>query len=163
MCTPNTLFYSDKALFDELYFPKCLSGDKQGETRGITCLNRPASNQPPYYASDDTTPGDLDPAPPELPNRRHTLQPDRVDAAPPDNSEKPAEQHAPPPVTDPVPAPPEPRWSARLRKTTTRPDNVYGQRHPTEISRDIEQTCTWRHLVENQPGKIGRASCRERV
>ena len=152
MRTPNTLFYSDKALFDELYFPKCLSGDKQGETRGTTCLNRPASNQPPYNASDDTTPGDLDLAPPEPPKRRCALQPDRVDAAPPDNSEKPAEQHALPPVTDPVPAPSEPRRSARLRKTTTRPDNVYGQRHPTEISRDIERTCTWRRLVENQPG-----------
>ena len=23
MCTPNALFYSDKALFDELHFPKC--------------------------------------------------------------------------------------------------------------------------------------------
>ena len=138
MRTPNTLFYSDKALFDELYFPKCLSGDKQGKTHGTTCLSRPASNQPPYNASDDTTPGDLDLAPPEPPKRRRALQPDRVDAAPPDNSEKPAEQHALPPVSDPVSAPPEPRWSARLRKTTTCPDNVYGQRHPTEISGDID-------------------------
>ena len=143
MHTPNTLFNSDKALFDELYFPKCLSGDKQGETHGTTCLNRPASNQPPYNASDDTTPGDLDLAPPEPPKRRRTLQPDRVDAAPPDNSEKPAEQHALPPVPDPVPAPPEPRRSAQLRKTTTCPDNVYEQRHPIEISHDIERTCTW--------------------
>ena len=31
MRTPNTLFYLDKALFNELYFPKCLSGDKQGK------------------------------------------------------------------------------------------------------------------------------------
>ena len=36
MRTPNTLFYLDKALFDELYFPKCTSGDRQGETRGTT-------------------------------------------------------------------------------------------------------------------------------
>ena len=112
MCTPNTLFYLDKALFDELYFPKCLSGDKQGETYGTTHLNRPASNQPPYNASDDTTPSDLDLTPPEPPKRRHALQPDRVDAAPSDNSEKPAEQHALPPVPDPVPAQPEPQQSA---------------------------------------------------
>ena len=112
------LTYSDKALFDELYFPKCLSGDKQGETHGTTCLNRPASNQPPYNASDDTTSGDLDLAPPEPPKRRHTLQPDGVDAAPPDNSEKPAEQHALPPMPDPVPAPPEPRRSRSEEHTS---------------------------------------------
>ena len=143
MRTPNTLFYSDKALFDELYFPICTSGNRQGETRGTTHIDRSASNQPPYNASDDTAPGDFDLAPPEPPKRRCTLQPDEVDAAPPDNSEKPAEQHALLPMPDPVPAPPEPRQSAQLRKTTTCPDNVYGQRHPTEISRDIERTCTW--------------------
>ena len=108
VCTPNTLLYLNKALSDELYFPKCLSGDKQGETHGTTCLDRLASNQPPYSVSDVTTPGDLDLAPPEPPKRRHTLQPDGVDAAPSENSEKPAEQHAPPPVPDPVPAQPEP-------------------------------------------------------
>ena len=112
MHTPNTLFYLDKALFDELYFPKCLAGDKQGGTHGTTHLNRPASNRPPYNASDDTTPDDLDLAPPEPPKRRCALQPDGVDAAPPDNSEKPAEQHAPPPMPDPVPAQSEPQWSA---------------------------------------------------
>ena len=45
-----------------------------------------------------------------------------------------------------------------MKKTTTHPDNVYGQRHPTEISHDIARTRTWRHLVENQPGSSWRHS-----
>ena len=49
---------------------------------------------------------------PTLPKRRHALQPDGVGAASPDNSEKPAEPHALPPVPDPVPAQPEPQQSA---------------------------------------------------
>src|SRR6201996_8281229 len=163
MSTPNTLFYSDKVLFDELYFPKCTSGNRQGETRGTTHVDRSASNQPPYHASDDTTPGDLDDTPPELPKRRRAILPDGVDAAPPDSPGEPAQQHAPPPVPDPVPAPMEPRRSTRLRRTTTCPDNVYGQRHPTEITRDIERTLTWRRLVENHPGSSRQRSSQDQT
>src|SRR3984885_5518671 len=163
MRTPNTLFYSDKALFDELYFPKCTSGDRQGETRGTTRLNRPASNQPPYNASDDTTPGDLDNAPPELQERRRALLPDGVDAAPPDQPGDPAEQQAPPPVPDPVPALQEPRRSTQLRRVTTHPDNVYGPCLPTEITRDIEWTHTWQRLVENQPGSSRQRSSQDQT
>ena len=144
MHTPNTMFYLDKALFDELYFPKCTSGNRQGETYGTTCLDRPASNQPPYNnASDDITPDDLDDTPPELPQGRCTLQPDRIKTGPLDDSEEPPEQQALPCMPDPIPAPPEPRRSTQLRRTTTHPDNANGQMHPTEIAHDIEWTCTW--------------------
>ena len=58
-----------------------------------------------------------------------------------------------PDSSDPVPEPtPRPRRSARIRKLKQCPDNVYGNRPPREITRDIERNRTWRQLVENQPG-----------
>jgi hypothetical protein len=67
MHTPNTLFYSDKALFDELLFPKCSSECSQGKTHGTTQLDEPLSIQPPHDLFDDPTPGDLDNIPPKQP------------------------------------------------------------------------------------------------
>ena len=32
MRSPNTLFYSDKALFDETLFPKCKTGEPKGKS-----------------------------------------------------------------------------------------------------------------------------------
>jgi len=125
---------------------------------GTTQLDEPASNQPPIDTSKDTTPGDLDNTPPELP---------KGSSAPHHNSDDeesindPTEQQAPPPAPDPVPKSKaksrstqdvEPRRSARLRKVATRPDNVYGDRHPTKVTRDIERTRTWKKMVEGQPG-----------
>ena len=44
------------------------------------------------------------------------------------------------------------RRSMRLRKVPTHPGNVYGDgRHPTEVEKDIEQTRTWKDMV-NKPG-----------
>ena len=59
----------------------------------------------------------------------------------------------------PLPAPVPSRRSERLRRQTTRPDNVYGDRPPTTIIRDIERDRNWRQLVEDQPGSSrGRRS-----
>lgn len=157
MRTPNTLFYSDKALFDEMNFPRCSTGATKGKTRGTTRLDRPVSNQPPYDMSEDTTPGDFDDTPPEPPNGRRAPSPDGDDG--PDHDEGPSKQHAPPSTPDPVPDPtPPPRRSGRVRKLLNRPDNVYGNRPPSEITRDIEQTRSWRRLVENQPSSSRQRS-----
>jgi hypothetical protein len=62
-------------------------------------------------------------------------------------------QQAPPPAPEPVPAPVlQPRRSERRRKPTTRPDNVYGDRPPVKITRDIERTHKWKDLVEGPSG-----------
>jgi len=34
MRTPNTLFYLDKVLFDEMFFPQCSTGATKGQPRG---------------------------------------------------------------------------------------------------------------------------------
>jgi hypothetical protein len=62
-------------------------------------------------------------------------------------------QQAPPPAPEPVPAPAlQPRRSERWRKPTTHPDNVYGDRPPAKITRDIERTRKWKDLVEGPSG-----------
>jgi hypothetical protein len=79
-------------------------------------------------------------------------------------------------IADPVPKPKgksrsrpdptssvEPRRSARLRKVPTDPDNVYGERHPAKVSRDIERTRTWKQMVENQPGSSRRRSSHDQT
>jgi len=65
MCNPNTLFYSDKALFDEMLFPRCSSGQSKGKPSGVTQLDKPAPKE--QSLEDDTTPGDDDYTPPEPP------------------------------------------------------------------------------------------------
>ena len=142
------LFYSDTALFDEDMYPNCGSVHPKQTTQ----INEPPSNQPD--PSFDTTPGDSDDPPPEPKQERHTPQPDRVEQVP---SQGPDELQALPPEPEPVPEPePEPpahpRRSGQIRRPPTRPDNVYGDKHPTKITKDIERTCNWRHLVGDEPG-----------
>jgi transposase InsO family protein len=174
MRTPNTLFYSDKALFDEMLFPRCSNQQTPGKTRGITQLDEPPSNQPPLDF-EDTTPGDLDLSPPEPPKGSSAPHPDG-DEEVPAVADDPPEQQAPPHRPDPVPKPKgksrsrpdptssvEPRRSARLRKVPTDPDNVYGERHPAKVSRDIERTRTWKQMVENQPGSSRRRSSHDQT
>jgi transposase InsO family protein len=148
----NRLFYSDKALFDELLFPRCDSKHPKGTTRGTTRLDEPPQNQPPFDADNDsTTPGDLLDNLPEKIVKERSAQPPAEEEQPP--APPPVVQQAPPPAPEPVPAPAlQPRRSERRRKPTTRPDNVYGDRPPVKITRDIERTRKWKDLVEGPSG-----------
>ena len=122
----NHLFYSDKALFDEMLFPWCDLKHHKGTTQGTTWLDEPLLSQQPYDADEDTTPGDfLDSLPEKINDGGSTQPPAKVDIQlpplPPDV------QQALPPTEDPVPNPtPQLQRSQRLRKHTTCPDNVYG-------------------------------------
>src|SRR6266704_3685721 len=147
MCTPNTLFYLDKALFDETLFPRCPPGQSKGKPNGVTQLDKPASKELPL--EDDTTPGDDDYTPPEPPIGGSAPQP--TGAGPPSLSGGSGLPQALPSPPDPVPGPSQPRRSSHVRKLITCPENVYGERPPTTIIRDIAQTCTWQHLTGDQP------------
>ena len=140
MRTPNTLFYSDKALFDELYFPRCTDGHSRGRICGVTQLDKPAANQP--SENDDVIPGDNDSPPPEPSKGGSAPQPIGAGSPTPSSGGSGQPQTPPSPVP-PVPGPSQPRRSTRERRVPTRPDNVYGDRHPTEITRDIVWTCSW--------------------
>src|SRR5260370_30005624 len=57
----------------------------------------------------------------------------------------------------PLPPPPAPEQappccSECQRKIPTHPGNIYGeQRHPTKITKDVEQSSKWKTMVEDQP------------
>src|SRR6266404_6252899 len=148
MHKPFVVFYSDTALFDKTMYPNCGSVHPKWTTR----IDEPPSNQPDL-SDDITIPGDSDDTPPEPNKERRALQPDGVDEVP---LEEPIEQQAPPDEPEPVPEPDElpaqPRCSGRIRRPPTRPDNAYGDKHPTKITKDIERTCNWKRLVGDQPG-----------
>ena len=59
-----------------------------------------------------------------------------------------SENDAPPPEVPDVPAEPPLRRSGRTRVIPSRPDNVYGDRTPTEIIRDVERQTYWKKTVE---------------
>ena len=139
----NTVYTSTTALFDETLFPKC----DTSHTRGTTCIRVPPNDQPPFDASEDTTPGNFD-NPLPSPKKSKVPLPDEAPAA---SNEKPAREPTPaPPITpEPVPL----RRSARLRKVPTRPGNVYRLgRHPTEIEKDITQKRTWTRMTDLTSG-----------
>src|ERR1700744_5017324 len=206
MCTPNTLFYLDKALFDEIMFPKCSEGHSHGKSCGSTQLGKPPTDQPPND-EDFIIPGDDDDLPPPEPPQKRGGSPN-PNPDPPQSKGKGKQPVLPQPTPDPVPGPSQPstpitpprrlrrpttpprapsrpvrpttprksgrrdrrpspplpapvpsRRSERLRRQATRPDNVYGDRPPTTIIRDIERDRNWRQLVEDRPGSSrGRRS-----
>ena len=149
MRTPNTLFYSDKALFDELYFPRCTDGHSRGRIRSVTQLDKPAANQP--SENDDVILGDNDSPPPEPTKRGSAPQPVGAGSPTPSSGGTGQPQTLPSPVP-PVPGPSQPRCSTHERRVPTCPDNVYGDRHPTEITRDIARTYSWQQMVGDDPG-----------
>ena len=127
------VFYSDTALFDETMYPSCGSVHPKQTTH----VDEPPSNQPDL-SDDITIPGDSDDPPPEPNKERCALQPNGVDEVP---LEEPVEQQAPPDEPEPVPEPDElpaqPQRSGRIRRPPTRPDNVYGDKHPTKILKTL--------------------------
>ncbi|KAH9008639.1 hypothetical protein EDB85DRAFT_2164076 [Lactarius pseudohatsudake] len=150
MRTPNTLFYSDKALFDEALFPRCPKDNSRREPRGVTQLDETV---PDELSKDDTTPGDDDNLPPEPPIKKGRSAPQPAAGPPLSSHTRGIGLLLPPPLPPhPVPGPSEPRRSGRIRKPVTHPDNVYGDRPPTTIIRDIARTHTWRQLTQPQQG-----------
>jgi len=155
----NTLYYGTTTLFDETLFPKCST---PGKKRGTTRIGKPCASQPPIEPVKDTTPGDYDLPTPHTHKREEPVldqaPKDEIDdtvPAPPISEDYSTQDNypgtgpsSPPPVPEPVPL----RRSMRTRKVPTHPGNVYRDgRHPTEVEKDIEQTRTWKDMV-NKPG-----------
>ncbi len=156
MClSNNTLYHSTTVLFDETLFPKCST---PGKKRGTTRIGQPHASQLPIEPVKDTTSSDYDLSTP----RTHKREEPVLDQAPKDEIDDTApappisedcgmqDNHpgtglsSPPPMLEPVPL----RRSTQMRKVPTHPGNVYGDdRHPTEVEKDIEQTRTWKDMV----------------
>jgi len=133
----NVLFTGATALFDEKLFPKC----PDGKLRGFIPVGEIPSEDPeevPISLDDgDDSPDWTTPNPP-IPLRD-------------ENHVHDGENDAPPSEVPDVPAEPPLRRSGRTRVIPSRPDNVYGDRTPTEIIRDVERQTYWKKTVAEQP------------
>ena len=138
----NVLFTAAQATFDEDLFPRCPKTPglrentrlqtpmpKKGSCPGKGCVTPPEDDSwdepPPQKTSakgkeKETTPVSNDPLP-EV----------RVQPEPPPN----------------VPAAPVPRQSGCAVKVPKRPGNVYGDKHPTQIEKEIARPKAWRDIV----------------
>jgi transposase InsO family protein len=129
----NVLFTGATALFDEKLFPKC----PEGKLRGFIPVGEDPSEDPTEVpiSLDDGDDGPTWPAPnPPIPRREENHDRDGDNEIPPPDDDEPREQ--------------PPRRSGRTRVIPSRPDNVYGDRTPTEIIRDVERQTYWRKTVE---------------
>ena len=133
MCTPNTLFYLDKALFDEIMFPKCSEGHSHGKSCGSTQLGKLPTDQPPND-EDFVIPGDDDDLPPPEPPQNRGGAPN-PNPDPPQSKGKGKQPVLPQPTPDPVPGPSQPSTPItpprRLRRPTTPPRAPSRPVHPT--------------------------------
>jgi len=151
----NTVFTAAHALFDEGIFPRCPKFTKPRES---TQLRRPFSEQQdphPYAYLPGQDDDDIPHHPPTLPERRQEL--DRDDDR---EQQTPPRENTPPPRTPsprnpaPVAPPPAPlRRSQREPKQVVRPDNVYGQRKPTQIFKDVEKESVWKKMIGEKPSR----------
>jgi len=135
MRTPNNvLFTGATALFDEKLFPKC----PEGKLHGFIPVEEIPSEDPeevPISLDDgDDSPDWTTPNPP-IPLRD-------------ENQVHDSENDAPPPEVPDIPAEPPLRCSGRTWIIPSRPDNVYGDRTPTEIIWDVERQTYWKKTVE---------------
>jgi hypothetical protein len=141
----NVLFTGATALFDEKLFPKC----PQGNIRGFIPVGENPTEDPNEVPIplDDEVDGPNRTAPnPPIPERDEEHIHDGEDVPPPPEvPDVPADEPAD------VPAEPPLRRSGRTRVIPSRPDNVYGDRTPTEIIRDVERQTYWKRTVAEQP------------
>ena len=127
----NVLFTGATALFDEKLFLKC----PEGKLRGFIPVGEDPSEDPSEVpiSLDDGDDGPNWPAPnPPIPKRE-------------DNQDRDDDSESPPPE-EPIEQPP--CRSGRTWVIPSRPDNVYGDRTPTEIIRDVERQTYWKKTVE---------------
>lgn len=160
----NVVFCSSDIQFDEDFFPKC------PDTKGRQPA-RPNRQPPPPDNDDDHSPGPWDDNDDDVPLKRkarHRKSPpsqktpspdhDQRPSAPPrqqDSGEPKSENRDAPPQVVPQPAagPSEPRHSTRTRRPNIRPDNIYGDRSPVEIIRDLERIQDWERTVGLPPSR----------
>src|ERR1700694_5278933 len=132
----NVLFTGATALFDEKLFPKC----PEGRLRGFIPVGENPSEDPeevPISLDDgDVGPDRITPNSP-IPKGDEDLDHDDDEIPPP------------PDVPALPPAEPPLRRSGRTRVIPHRPDNVYGDRTPTEIIRDVKRQTYWKKTVED--------------
>ena len=145
MCAPNNIiFTAAQAIFDESMFPKCPASKVQPSTR----LQTPVP--PPKTCPDGKC--DCQGPPIETPEQReHTQQEkgkaqDNGNSSTSSNPMTPSSIEAEPPTSVAPPQPPT-RCSGRARKVPKKEGNVYSNKHPIQIKKDIHRKKDWDQIV----------------
>ena len=151
----NIVFTAAQAIFDESMFPKC----PMSKVRPSTRLQTPAP--PPTTCPDGKCNcqgppvGDDEPLPSKTSEWRNLTRQEKGKARDNGNSDtslnptSPSLVEAEPPTSVAPPQPPT-RHSGRARKVPRKEGNIYGDKHPIQIEKDIRQKKDWDRIVGEQ-------------
>ena len=139
----NVLFTAAQATFDEGLFPRC---PKTQGARENTRLQTPMPATKPCPGKGCIAPPEDDPWD-ESPQKTSTKGKRREAVPAPARNSPPAEVKVQPEVPPETPAAPVPRRSGRTVKIPKRPGNVYGDKHPVQIEKEIAKPKAWRDIV----------------
>ena len=150
----NVLFTAAQATFDEGLFPRC---PKTTGARENTRLQEPMPKKGSCPSKGCVVPPEDD-SWDELPQKPSAKGKERETAPAPSLEKGNLPEVAPPIRTPPVPpAAPVPRRSGRAVKVPKRPGNVYGDKHPVEIEKEIARPKAWRDIVGESSSRPQRA------
>ena len=148
----NILFTAAQATFDEGLFPRC---PKSHGARENTRLQTPMPKQRSCPDKGCVTPPEDDSW--DEPPRRASIK-GKARQTPLSRSEiEPRQGEIQPEVPPDVPAAPVPRRSGRAVKVPKRPGNVYGDKHPVQIEKEIARPRAWRDIVGESSSRPRRA------
>ena len=153
----NIVFMAAQAIFDESMFPKCPASKMRPSTR----LQSPAP--PPTVCPNGKCdcqgpPVEDDPLPSKTSGKRSFTQQEKGKARDDGNSSTPSSPTTPstieaePPTSVTPPQPPT-RRSGRARKVPKKEGNVYGDKHPVQIEKDICRKKDWDRIVGEQSSR----------
>jgi hypothetical protein len=160
----NVIFSAAQATFDESIYPKCPKSSVRPYTRLQTpapvtphpchCDDGNCQNQVPHIEDDDED----DTGPVEKTRkgkeRARDANPEETSApAPRPPSPKPAGPVLPP---APLRQPEQPRRSMREKKVPVKPGNVYGDKHPATIEKEMRKMRDWKQVVGEQSSRPQR-------
>src|SRR5258705_13008687 len=134
----NVLFTGATALFDEKLFLKC----PDGKLRGFIPVGEDPSEDPnevPISLDDGDDGPDRTTPYPRIPRRDEDEDHDSDINPPPPEETDDSDDSSDAPIEPPL---------CRTRVISSHPDNVYGDRIPTDILRDIERQTFWKKTVE---------------
>jgi hypothetical protein len=160
----NVIFSAAQATFDESIYPKCPKSSVRPYTRLQTpapvtphpchCDDGNCQNQVPHIEDDDEEDTEPTTSTHKGKERARDANPEETSApAPRPPSPKPA---GPVPPPAPVRPPVQTRRSTREKKVPVKPGNVYGDKHPATIEKEMRKMRDWKQVVGEQSSRPQR-------
>ena len=154
----NIVFMAAQAIFDEFMFPKCLALKVRPSTRLQTPAPPPTTCPDGKCDCQGPPVGDDEPLPSKTSGQRSHTRQEKGKARDDGNSDTssspptPSSVEAEPPTSVAPPQPPT-RCSGHACKVPKKEGNVYGDKHPVQIEKDIRQKRDWDRIVGEQSSR----------